>query len=322
MQKELSVSQNLADKTALVVEGGAMRSIYAAGVLDTLLEQQYDPFDFYIGVSGGALNLSSFVAGQQRRNYRIITRIAARPEFIDFVRLVRGGSVMDLDWLWESITEHEPLDLESAVAKVEQTPLFLCCTRLSDGEPLYLKPDHQTWFDMAKGSCAIPLFYRQPVFIQNERVMDGAIADPIPVREAYERGARHIVVVRTNPPHFRKKDGLDRVVMEASMRKYEGLRDCVRQLSQRHNDALDFIDNPPEDCRVMQIAPTRHLLTKRTTQDQFSLEADYHLGRANAFEFLAHSGDLLLPKQSGPIYLNARQRMEVQETDQPRFATG
>lgn len=297
-----------------------MRSIYAAGVLDTLLQQDFDPFDFYIGVSGGALNLSSFVAGQQRRNYRIITKLAARPEFIDFARLVRGGSVMDLDWLWESILRHEPLDLESAVAKVEHTPLFLCCTRLADGKPLYLQPDHQTWFDLAKGSCAIPLFYRHPVFIRNEQVMDGAISDPIPVREAYERGARRIVVVRTNPAHFRKKDGLDRLVMEASMRKHEGLRGCVKTLAQRYNEPLDFIENPPKDCRVIQIAPTRHLLTRRTTQDQFSLEADYHLGRANAFEFMAHSGDLMLPPAEGLIALRKQQAGTVPERAQSLYA--
>ena len=106
------------------------------------------------------------------------------------------------------------------------------------------------------------------------------------------------------------------------MRKHAGLRGCVKTLAQRYNDPLDFIDNPPEDCQVIQIAPTRHLMTKRTTRDQFSLEADYHLGRSNAFEFMAHSGDLLLPKVDNPVYLTPAAKQDQSGWDQPLYAAG
>lgn len=301
-------------KTALVVEGGAMRSIYAAGVLDTLLEEGFDPFDAYFGVSAGALNLSSFVAGQVRRNYRIITGLAARPEFISLGRLFRGGNVMDLDWLWEAMLEHEPLDVEAAVAKTVDRPLTLCCTRISDGEPIYVEPDLETWLDIAKGTCAIPLFYREPVFIRDEQVMDGALSDAIPVREAYRRGARRIVVVRTHPAEFRKRAVLERVIVGTSMRKHEGIRVCLDNLATGYNETLDFIENPPEDCEVIQVAPSRPLRTRRTTRNPFNLETDYQLGRLNACEFLAHHGWRLAPEVAPAHWQQA--------LDGARLATG
>src|SRR5512135_324999 len=97
-------------KRALVVEGGGMRGIFSAGVLDAFLEQDFDPFDIYIGVSAGACNLSSQVAGQYRRNFRIYTNQMVRPEFISVGKFLRGGHYMDLDWLWETFQRVDPLD--------------------------------------------------------------------------------------------------------------------------------------------------------------------------------------------------------------------
>ena len=101
-------------KTALVVEGGGMRGIFAAGVLDAFLQERFNPFDLLIGVSAGAITLASYLSGQYQRYYRIITGPMNMKEFLSFRRFVRGGHLMDLDWLWEYAAEHEPLDTKAA----------------------------------------------------------------------------------------------------------------------------------------------------------------------------------------------------------------
>src|SRR6476469_8399668 len=97
-------------RSALVVEGGAMRGIFSAGVLDAFLEASWNPFDLAIGSSAGASNLLSYLAGQRGRTRRCHLNQMSRPEFIDAWRFVRGGHWVDLDWLWEAITREDPLD--------------------------------------------------------------------------------------------------------------------------------------------------------------------------------------------------------------------
>ena len=124
-------------QTALVVEGGAMRGIFAAGVLDAFLAKGHTAFDHCIGVSAGAVNLAAFLAGQRGRNHSVITDYSCRPEFISLARFVRGGHWLDLDWLWAITIRECRLDLARFAAN--PVPLTVVATRVSDGQATYLK---------------------------------------------------------------------------------------------------------------------------------------------------------------------------------------
>ncbi|HQC20035.1 MAG TPA: patatin-like phospholipase family protein [Smithella sp.] len=93
-------------KKALVVEGGGMRGVFAAGVLNAFGSAGFDPFDMYLGVSAGACNLASHLAGQNDRNFDIIERYSIDGRFINWGRFLRGGHLMDLDWLWEQTIDN------------------------------------------------------------------------------------------------------------------------------------------------------------------------------------------------------------------------
>ena len=125
-----------AGRIALVVEGGAMRGIFAAGVLDVFLEQRFRPFELALGVSVGASNLLSYLAGQHGRARRCFLDQMSRPEFIDPWRMLRGGHWLDLDWLWGAITREDPLDCSAAAASGVEYTLVATCART--GEPRYL----------------------------------------------------------------------------------------------------------------------------------------------------------------------------------------
>ncbi len=281
-----------------------MRSIYPSGVLDVFLESGFDPFNTCYGVSAGALSLTSFLARKPGRNYRILTRLAVQPEFISLRRIVsRSASVMDLDWLWNAMMEHEPLDPRSALPDFVGQRMQVCCTRVRDGKTVFFRPNAHTWPVLARATCALPMFYRKPVYFAGERWLDGAVSDPLPVEQAWRDGARQIMVIRTRDTAYRKRDSLNNRLAGTTMRQHEAVRRVIGELPARYNRSLDFISTPPAGIEVTQIAPSRPLLTGRTTRNSQALEADYRLGRADAAAYLGQIGFTAVPlPRPGPAH--------------------
>jgi predicted patatin/cPLA2 family phospholipase len=266
-------------RVALVVEGGAMRGIFAAGVLDVFLEQNFRPFDLALGVSVGASNMLSFLAGQHGRTRRCFLNQMSRPEFIDPWRLLRGGHWMDLDWLWDAIEREDPLDRKAAAASGVEYALVATSART--GAPHYLTPTADTMLDAIKASCAFPVLYRHPVNLGGEDFVDGGLSDPLPVREAYARGARAIVVVRSRAARFVKKTRLSNHIGAWAMRRAPAVAEACRNTAQAYGQAVSFLLRPPADCAIIHVAPDGALATKRTSRDPEALDRDYALGRAH-----------------------------------------
>jgi predicted patatin/cPLA2 family phospholipase len=268
-------------KTALVVEGGAMRGMFSAGVLDVFLEQRFDPFDMVLGTSAGACNLASHVAGQHGRNVRCYSQLMIRREFLDLRRAFSRRHVLDLDWLWDELARVEPLDVDAIVASGKE--LVVVATSARTGKPVYFEPSKEQMFAALKGSCALPWFYRQPVQVGDELVVDGGVSDPFAVREAYRRGARKIVVVRSRPAAYVKKQGLSRHFL-ALTAPNAALAAAYHNTATSYRAAVDFVLNPPRDCMIVQVAPDTALPVSRTTQDIAALERTYALGRSQGQE--------------------------------------
>ena len=270
-------------KTAIVVEGGAMRGIFSAGVLDVFLERGVE-FDLAIGTSAGAANLASFVAKQRERNLRSYVDLMTRPELFSLARALRGGHYMDLDWLWDRLAAENPLD-EAAIAR-NPTLLVSVTTCARTGKALYFEHRAPNVHVEVKASCALPVLYRGPVMLQGQPVVDGGLSDAVPAQEAYRRGARHIVVVRSRPANVVKdKSALD-PVMAWLLRDQPAVANALRQAADRYREAIEFIQAPPADATIIQLSPDAPLQTSRTSQDKETLRADYQLGRQIAERYL------------------------------------
>ena len=272
-------------QTALVVEGGAMRGIFAAGVLDAFLAQGRTAFDHCIGVSAGAVNLAAFLAGQRGRNHSVITDYSCRPEFISLARFVRGGHWLDLDWLWAITIRECRLDLARFAAN--PVPLTVVATRVSDGQAAYLKGNAAELEQQIKASCSVPLVYRDFVRIGGEAMTDGGVADSIPVRHAYEQGARDITVVLSRPLGYRKRAPRLPALHRYLLRKTPALARASLSRHQSYNDAIDFIRQPPADCRIRVIVPPAGFRVGRMTTDKGRLEQGYQMGWQAALDYLA-----------------------------------
>lgn len=272
-------------QTALVVEGGAMRGIFAAGVLDAFLAKGRTAFDHCIGVSAGAVNLAAFLAGQRGRNHSVITDYSCRPEFISLARFVRGGHWLDLDWLWAITIRECRLDLARFAAN--PVPLTVVATRVSDGQAAYLKGNAAELEQQIKASCSVPLVYRDFVRIGGEAMTDGGVADSIPVRHAYEQGAREITVVLSRPLGYRKRAPRLPALHRYLLRETPALARASLSRHQSYNDAIDFIRQPPADCRIRVIVPPAGFRVGRMTTDRARLEQGYQMGWQAALDYLA-----------------------------------
>ena len=279
-------------KSALIVEGGGMRGIFAAGILHAFGNKGFDPFDLYIGVSAGACHLASHLAGQNSRNFDITLRYSLSRQFINPWRFLKGGHLMDLDWMWEQTIKNYRLDLKQIEEKLQtqKKDYLIVATSMETGGPLYLHPDINTLEHYLKVSSSLPILYRKEMDVKGEKATDGGISDSIPVREALRRGATDITVIRSRSAGYVKKESpIVLAVFSWYFRKYPRLIEAFRQRADRYNAAVAFINNPPSGVCIAQLAPPDALEIGRTTKNEATLRKAYKAGIDYGNRFIEHS---------------------------------
>jgi len=239
--------------SALIIEGGAMRSVFSAGLLDGFIQHQFKPFDFYIGVSAGASNLVAFLTGKPGISLRIFQNSASNKNFINYPRFIRGGHLIDLDWLSEIIFSDSKLGLKPSISNVK--PFYVCVTNVTTGKPHYIKATQDNIKYIIKASTALPLLYRDFPEIGNQAMTDGGIAQGIPIAEAIRLGAKRIMVVRSRPKPYMKKDTLGHQFLRWKMKKYPALIATMRNRVKIHKESIALIRNPPPNVKIVEICP-------------------------------------------------------------------
>ena len=282
-------------RIALVCEGGGQRGIFTAGVLDEFMRAQFNPFDLYLGTSAGAQNLSAFICNQPGYARKVIMRYTTKREFFDPLRFVRGGNLIDLDWLVEATASQMPLQMDTAARLFDSGKSFyMCACRQDDYAPNYFLPTKQNWLDVIRASSAIPGFYRSGVSLEGINYLDGGISDAIPVKEAARQGAKTLVVIRTVPsqmyytPQWFKR--MERWLGDSSL---QPLVNLVQHHETSYRDIQQFIEKPPGKLRIFEIYPQRPLRSMALGSRLPALLEDYKTGRQCGRYFLATVGKLL-----------------------------
>ncbi len=262
--------------SALIVEGGAMRSVFSAGVLDGFLAQQFNPFDFYIGVSAGAFNLVSYLAGQSGHSLRMFMKFALDERFIRYGRFLRGGHLLDLDWLVSSTLLDSQQHIDRALS--EAKPFLIGLTDVATGAAKYIKPNPANFASCIKATVALPLVYRDFPLVDGRAMTDGGVADGIPVAEAIRRGAKRIMVIRSRHQHYRKQDTLGHRYIRWRLRAYSELVATMRRRVQIHADTLQLIQQPPPDVTIVEVCPPPDFTSGRFSRSRQRLQAGYQTG--------------------------------------------
>lgn len=262
-----------------------MRGVFSTGLLDGFLARGFNPFDFYIGVSSGSTNIAAYLAEMPGRNHIIYTDYSLRPEFISFSRFIRGGHLLDLDWLWEITIREIRLDLDRIYSS--RKPFFVVLTDVESGQACYKLTSADNLEHVIKASSSVPLFYRNFPEVDGRPKSDGGLADPLPVGEAIRLGASRIMVVRSRPRGYLKRRGASEYIVSMHVRHYPLLRKTVLSQEKRYNDSVALIRNPPPGIDIIEICPPRGFAVSRLTRDRLVLQQGYEQGRAMAAEAVA-----------------------------------
>ena len=272
-------------ESALVVEGGALRGVFSTGLLDGFLEAQFNPFDMFIGVSSGASNLAAYLAGMIGRNKRIYLDYSLRPDFISFPKFLRGGHLLDLDWLWDITIREIRLDLATIYSK--KKPFIVVLTDVQTGDAHYKLTSEADLEHVLKASSAMPLLYRGYPEVDGRPMTDGGVADSIPVMEAIRRGARCIMVIRSRHRDYMKRHGLSENFMRWHVRRYPFLQQAMTKRVERYNDSVALIRKPPDGVSIIEICPPENFRVSRLSQDRMILQEGYEQGHSLAAEAIA-----------------------------------
>ena len=278
----------LAKDTALIVEGGGFKSAFTTGVLDAFQMTGFRPFNRYLGVSGGSIAVSYFLSRQYRQGLESLLHLAADPDFTAYSRTFSEQGFMDLDILLATARERVVFDLLSAMKVTLRHPVHFVATDEATGAATYLSPNRHNWLDAIIASSSIPFFTKGRHHFEGKPYIDGGCSDPLPARWAYEQGARRVLVLRTWPRAMRFTRSWADVAGSYLYRANPVLRDIIDRGHRIYNDGADFLDHPPDDLTVTQIAPDGLLATGTYLNSPDTIMKDYGHGLDLGLQHVDH----------------------------------
>ena len=265
-------------RNALVVEGGGMRGAFTCGVLDAFLQQNFNPFDLYVGVSSGSTNIANYLAGQVGRNIEIYLDHSLRPEFIRYSRFFTGGDLLDMKWMWEVVERENPLDQQALFA--QNPDFYMVLTHARTGYAEYLRAGKDTIMDGLRASSSIPVLTRQAVEIMGEPYFDGGVADALPVKWAAQQDeVQNLLVIRTRPNNYFKASSKgDKFLAKHVVQKNHGFASSLKNRCARYNEAVEFLRHNQQQ-RILEVCPPADKkLAGRLCKDKRKLQYTYQVG--------------------------------------------
>ena len=269
-------------KTGLVLEGGAMRGMYTAGVLDVFMEQGIT-FDGVIGVSAGALFGVNLLSKQAGRVIRYNKRFNADPNYLGLRPLVRTGNIVDTDYAYDRVPR--TLDVfDDETYRASKIPFYAVVTNVETGEPEYIKIESVfEQMDVLRASGSMP-FVSKPVEIGGKKYLDGAVTDSIPFEKFIEMGYERLVVVLTKPAGYVKKPMSKPLIRLAYGHKYPKFAKKVRDRHEMYNRSITRLGELEQEGKVLVLRPSQHVKISRIEKHPDKLQALYDVGVRDAKE--------------------------------------
>lgn len=273
-------------KKTIIVQGGGFRTGFSTGVLDAFQTVGYNDFELYVGVSGGSIALSYFLSEQYQKCFDAMCLLAEDPNFLSFNRMIWNQAIMDIDYFHEVAAKLVPFEIEKALANAKSKELAFVMTNRNTGEPHYYHPNKKTWTDAVIASCTLPFVTKGKHSLQGVEYMDGGWSDPLPVEWAYNNGSREMLVVRTSPVDLKANQSWSDYFGTFVFRSNENLKNCFEHNHQKYNDSIEFLNNPPKDLKINQIAPDSPLRAGTHSNSVSAITADYRHGVQAGLDFI------------------------------------
>ena len=277
-------------KTALIVEGGGQRGVFSFGITDTFINRNYDPFDIYMGVSNGVAVLCWYLIRETDNNLEKML-YAAKGDYLSYKNIFIGKDIIKFHQMYEDGEKMFKPSMEKIKNNLKGKDYIAVVTDAIEANAEYYSFGDGEWMPKMIASGTLPILVRTPSLIDGRRKFDGGVADPLPVEKAYEMGAKKIIVIRTYEKKFRRKLKIENYIGALLSREYPKLRKALLVHDKTYNRALDFINNPPSDCEIVQLCPPEKLKSKRDSKNIEILKADYKLGKKVAKVYLDGLGN-------------------------------
>lgn len=262
----------------LVLEGGAMRGLYTAGILDVWMDEGIRA-DGLFGVSAGAIFGANLFSGQKGRGLRYNLRYMPDKRYMSLRLLLTTGDLISRDFAYYRITnELDPFD-EAAFERYGGA-FYAVATDVMTGEPKCIRIDNvMEQLEVLRASAALP-FVSKMVELNGRRYLDGGVSDSIPVRECLERGYDRVVVILTQPADYRKQP-MNPALIRLCYARYPKLQEALLRRHDAYNAQCEEVARLEAEGRVFVIRPESALGIGRLERDPARLQAVYGRGTAD-----------------------------------------
>ena len=274
-------------KKGLVLEGGAMRGLWTAGVIDVMMEHDIRP-DGLIGVSAGAAFGCNYKSQQIGRAIRYNTRFAKDPRYSGWKSLLKSGDYFNAEFGYHVVPyEYDIFDTET----FEKDPLefTVVCTDVETGAAVYHQIDHVDYDELEwlRASASMPLASKI-VEVGGWKLLDGGVSDSIPL-EYYERqGYKRNVVILTQPLGYRKKHLALMPLMRLALRKYPHFLKALDERHLMYNCQLDYVAEAERLGRCLVIRPDEDIPIGHLSHDPQQMRLVYDMGRKVGERYIDH----------------------------------
>lgn len=268
-------------KTGLVMEGGAMRGLFTAGVTDVLMENDVE-FDGAIGVSAGAAFGCNYKSKQIGRAARYNIKYCNDKRYCSLHSLITTGDLFGADFCYHEIPEI--LDVfDNETYNSNPMEFFLVCTDILTGKPIYKKCDTtgSEFLDWMRASASMPLV-SNIVEVEGYKLLDGGISDSIPLKYFESIGYDRNLLILTQPKGYLKKKNALLPLMKILLRKYPKLIEAISVRHEMYNNTLEYIEEREKNGDIFVIRPPKKLEIERIEKNPEKLRAVYEIGRAEA----------------------------------------
>ena len=262
-------------KTALILEGGAMRGLYTAGALDVLMENNIKA-DVIYGVSAGALFGLNYKSRQIGRAIRYNLKYAQEKNYMGLYSLITTGNVMNKDFCFKKLVyELDKLDFETY--KNNPVEFYAVVTNLQTGKPEYIKiDDAQKDMEYFRASGSMP-FVSKPVGIDGNLYLDGAIGDAVPFKKALEANYERIIVILTKPAGYNRKKK-SYLPYNLFYGNFPNFIETANNSYKKYNEIMDLIEKYEAENKIIVLRPSKLVKVKRIEKNKNKLQAIYDLG--------------------------------------------
>ena len=259
----------------LVLEGGAMRGLYTAGVLDVFLDNNIK-VDGIIGVSAGVLFGVNYLSKQKGRGIRYNKKFAKDKRYMGMRSFLTTGNIVNKDFAYYEIPTKLDIFDEETFEKSD-TDFWATVTNIETGEAEYIKLEKPIdQMEVLRATSAMPLVSKI-VEWDNKKYLDGGVSDSIPVEKCKSMGYGKIIVVLTRTIEYRKKKA-NSLLAKVKYKEYPKLIETMENRYKKYNETVEKIIDMENKKEIFVIRPSKDLKIKRIEKDVDKLQAMYDLG--------------------------------------------